>query len=181
MKHLPFISLIILLILIGCKPCKEVTKTVIERDTIRESHIKIEYRDTIAYKEIKGKTVYIEKPVYIEKGIVNSQPIIQETELCKSTAQVINSQLINELMQKDTTLRIKLNNALKTITELKTELIKEKTENTKTITIREDTRFGKFAKKTVVILFVFIVLLIVAMIYKNKLLSLYRLISSKMK
>jgi hypothetical protein len=177
MKYLP----LILIILIGCKPCKEVTKTIIERDTIRESHIITKYRDTTIYKHIKGKTVYIEKPVYIKEGVVNSEPIIQETELCKSTAQVINSKLINELMQKDTTLRIKLNDALLTITELRNELIKEKTENTKTIPIRKDTRFGKFAKKTVVILFVLIVLLIIAMIYKNKLTSLYRLILDKIR
>ena len=170
MKKIYYLIILILLI-VSCKPCKVITETIIQTDTIRQTNIITKFRDTIIYKEIKGKTEYIEKPVYIENGLINSEKLIHETELCKSSAQIINSKLISILMQKDTTLIIRLENALREITKIERELIKEKTEKS-TILIEKNKKLSWFNKKlrnSGIISIVLIAFLILGIIYKNTL------------
>jgi len=156
------------------KNCDKFAKICLEdevktSDTVKIYETIIKHRDTIIPFKIKGETKYIEVPVYLERGIVNSKLSILETKLCKTSFSVRNSKLSGILIEKDTTIMIKLENALKTITKLENELIKETSKSA--VIIKEDTKFGKFAKKAVILELVLIVLFILTTIYKNKLLS----------
>jgi len=80
-------------------------------------------KDSVVYKPlevlvyIKGDTITKHDTVYVDKktGLVNSKPIYVETEFAKAKAQVINSKLNLELIQKDSTFKVKTDSLLKEI------------------------------------------------------------------
>ena len=103
-----------------------ITEVETKTDTIIKTKTVIEYRDTTIYVKVPGKTVIKEVPVYIENGIVNSPPLYLNVPFAESYSQVINSELISELTQTDTILRIRLENSLKREKILETEIIRLK-------------------------------------------------------
>jgi len=76
---------------------------------------------------IKGDTVVKHDTVIKDKqtGLINSKPVYAETEFAKATAQVVNSKLKLELIQKDSTFKIKTDSLLKEVYHWK-ELYKSK-------------------------------------------------------
>jgi len=138
------------------KEVKIITNTVTE----------IEYRDTIIYKYLPGKVVEKKIPVYIREGIVESELSILNTPLAMSTARVFNSRLEHNLTQNDTTLRLELEDAKKTIRILNTE--KWKTELENTIIVEENSNFAKLAIKVFWGLVVIVIIGIGYLIVKNK-------------
>jgi len=103
----------------------------------------IERRDTIVNYLIERDTV--EKVTYlpsIERS-VSSDTSYLTTGLASSTAFIWRSQLFHTLESGDTILNIRLNDALTQVNHLHREL----SEKTRTVTVREDTSFGKFCKK----------------------------------
>jgi len=154
-----------------------ITEIVTKTDTIRTIKTVIEYRDTIIYVKVPGKTVIKEVPVYIENGIVNSDQSYLTVPYAESTAQVINSQLIHDLTQVDTLILIKLQDALKTIKiqEKQIETLKEKY----VVTLYENKPFAKFTIKWFIgsVILIVIFLIIAFFKYKNKILGMFKKIA----
>jgi len=103
-------------------PPQVITNTVIEyRDTI----VKIIIHDTTF---IKADTVYDTTEVFINNGIIWSNKVYGETDFASAWAQVVNSRLKLELIQKDSAIAklIKENVKIvtKTVIETKTEIKK---------------------------------------------------------
>ena len=148
-----------------------VTEIETKTDTIIKTKTVIRYRDTTLYIEMPGREIIKEVPVYIEKGIVNSKQSYLTVPYAASTAQVINSMLRHELIQVDTTLRIKLENALKTvkIQEKQIETLKEK----HVVTVTKNNPFAKFTIKWFIgsIILIIVFLTIAFFKYKNKILG----------
>jgi len=98
--------------LIGCSP--KVIKETITKDSIIYKE-KISYRDTTIYRFIQGDTVFKTTVVYIDKntGLINSKKLYAFTSLAEASAWVLNSHLYLNLIQKDTTIEIRLDSALK--------------------------------------------------------------------
>lgn len=149
-----------------------ITETETETEITTETKTEIEYRDTTIYIEIPGKEVIKEIPVYIEKGIVNSGLSVLNVPFAKGLSQVINSKLRHELIQTDTLLLFKLENALKTIKTLEKQntVLKEKY----VVTVKENSRFAIFAIKWLWISFSIISILLLTTIFKNKLLKIFK-------
>jgi len=155
MKTLSII--LIVLLSTGCMTVKRVKRNCdlfmtvcevpvkVETEILTNTITEIEYRDTVIYIELPGREVIKEVPVYINKGIVDSKQSYLNVPFAESTAQVINSKLIHKLSQKDTVLRVELENALKLTKELKTEnkILKEKS----IVTIQVNKPFAKFTIK----------------------------------
>ena len=143
----------------------------IETEILTNTVTEIEYRDTIVYVNVPGKTVIKEVPVYIENGIVNSELSILSVPFAMSTAQVINSKLRHKLAQTDTILLLRLKNALKTvkILEKQNTVLKEKY----VVTLYENKPFAKFTIKwfigSVILIAIFLTLAFFK--YKNKILG----------
>jgi len=181
MKNLIIIS--ILLLSVSCmtvkrisKHCSEfekvcVTETKIQTDTIIKTKTVIRYRDTTLYIEMPGREIIKEVPVYIKEGIVESDLSVLVTPLARSYAQVVNSKLSHELIQVDTTLRIKLENALKYSKVLETQIISLKEK--KVVPVKENSRFAGFTIKWFIgsIILIIIFLTIAFFKYKNKILG----------
>ena len=184
MKHITII--LICLLSVSCLTVRKVSKNCDLFEAVcvtdKEKEVEIRYIDTIIYRyrdtsfnaPVPPKIIYKEKIVYITAGIVNSDPLIMETDLCKSTSQVRNSKLTNELEQKDTTLKVELENALLRIDHWKGEYIKET--NKETLTIQENKPFAKFAVKWFIGSLIVIVIGAGYLIFKFrvKLLSLFK-------
>lgn len=66
---------------------------------------------------IKGDTVIKHDTVIKDKktGLVNSKPVYAETDFAKAKAQVVNSQLKLDLIQKDSTFKVRTDSLLKEI------------------------------------------------------------------
>ncbi len=102
-----------------------ITETETNTETKTEIITETEYRDTtilvyISEDKVKDKIpVRIEdenrKPIPVKKEYVNSELSVLKVPFAKSTAQVINSKLSHELIQTDTVLLFKLQNAIKTV------------------------------------------------------------------
>jgi len=75
----------------------EIAEKIIIRDSIVEKIINVPVY-------IKGDTINNYDTVVLNKytGLINSKPVYAETEFSKAEAQVINSRLSLELIQKDT-------------------------------------------------------------------------------
>jgi len=148
-----------------------VTETETQTDTIIKTKTVIEYRDTTIYVKVPGKTVIKKVPVYIKEGIVESDLSVLVTPLARSTAQVVGSKLNHELIQVDTTLRIKLENALKRekILEKQNTILKEKY----VVTIQKNKPFAKFAVKWFIgsVILIIVFLTVAFFKYKNKILG----------
>ena len=184
MKYLTII--LICLMSVSCMTTKRIKKHCSEFELIcvtdKEKEIEIRYIDTIIYRyrdtsynvPVPPKIIYREKPVYIVKGIVNSDPLVMETDLCKSISQVLNSKLTNELEQKDTTIRLELKNALVEVHKWKNKYTKEISKEV--ITIQKNKPFAKFAIKWFMgSLIVIVIFIIIAFLkYKSKILRLIK-------
>ena len=90
----------------------EIITEIEDRDTSATIHIPEEkVRDKIPVKiEDENK-----KPVPVKKEYVNSELSVLKVPFARSTAQVVNSRLVHELVQTDTLLFIKWKNGIKTI------------------------------------------------------------------
>ncbi len=115
-----------------------ITETEKETETTTETTTETEYRDTtilvyISEDKVKDKIPVIiedenKKPVPVKKEYVNSELSILQVPFAKSTAQVVNSRLVHELVQTDTLLFIKFENAIKTVKrqEKQIKILREK-------------------------------------------------------
>ena len=176
MKYL--IPLFIIL-LSSCMTVKRIEKncdkfTVIcltENDTIIiTKEIETVYRDTIVKYFIKRDTIHWSTPVYIRQGLMNSKLSLLETGLARSTAQVIKGSLKHFLQSGDTVLQIRLDNALRDVRVLNTRLEIHQD----IVTIKENTKFAKFTIKWFWISFFVIVILVAVVVFKNRLLRLFK-------
>ena len=185
MKKL-FIILLIGLLSVSCmtvkrieKHCDDFAKICVvpvkkEVEIITNTVTEIKYRDTTIYIKVPGKEVIKKMPVYITRGIVNSELSSLTVPFAESTAQVVNSKLAHKLMQTDTLLRVKLENALKVVRtqERQIETLREKY----VVTVTENSPFANFAIKVFWGLLIAVVLASGILIwkFKNKISSLFR-------
>jgi len=97
-----------------------VKDSVVTRDSIVEKLVEVPVY-------IKGDTVIKSDTVWRDKttGLANSKPVYAETDFAKAKAQVVNSQLKLELIQKDSTFKVRTDSLLKEIYHWK-ELYKSK-------------------------------------------------------
>ena len=161
-----------------------ITEKETETDTNTTTTTETEYGDTTAtvhipeVKEEDTKPVTIidekKKPVPVKKEYVNSELSILSVPFAISYAQVVDSKLKHELVQADTTLRIKLENALrysKTL-EKQNKILKEKY----VVTVKENTNWAKFTIKwfigSVILIAIFLTLAFFK--YKNKILGIIK-------
>lgn len=130
------------------------SETIIIHDTTW-----IERRDTIVQVELKRDTVFKTIPVRSNGTYISSDTSYLWTGLARSEAFIWRSQLFHTLESGDTILNIRLNNAITERNRLREEL----SEKVRTVEVRRDTQFGKFAKKwflgTVIIIIIGVVLL----------------------
>ena len=166
------ISLILICLLsVSCMTVKRIEQncdkfeqicTTGNTDTVRiENTVVVTERDTIINFYFPRDTVYLETPMKklppkVDPKLLNTDLSYLESGLAWSTAQVVDGVLKHYLESGDTTIRIQLDNALKTITTLRTEL----RSSTKVITIKENTKFAKFAIKWFVVSLVVIILIL---------------------
>lgn len=102
------------------KPVESV-KTVIQEKEV------IKYRDTTVYVDLPGidriDTVYKTKKIYItKKGEITSDTVNVSSIFANSWAWVANKRLNIGIADKDTTLQIRLNNALMDVSKYKYQL-----------------------------------------------------------
>lgn len=144
-----------------------ITETETETEIITETKTETIYRDTTIYIEIPGKEVIKEIPVYIEKGLVNSGLSVLNVPFARGLSQVVNSKLRHKLIQTDTLLLFKLENALKTIKtqEKQIKVLKEKY----VVTVKENSNWAKLCIKVVWGLLIVVVLAIGFLILKFRL------------
>ena len=132
-----------------------------------EIPVKVVLPDPITQPENK-------KPIKIKKKYVNSDLSILTVPFAISYAQVVNSKLKHELVQTDTTLRIKLENALKVVKTLEKQnkILKEKY----VVTVKENKPFAKFTIKwfLVSVILILIFLTLAFFKYKNKILGIMK-------
>lgn len=125
---------------IGCSP--KIVEKVVKKDSIvyRE---KLVYKDTTIYKYLPGDTVFKNTYVYIDKntGLINSKKIYAFTSLAEASAWVSNSKLNLNLIQKDTTIEIRLDSAIKEATYWK-----ERYQNSSSVTVKEVTKSPWYMK-----------------------------------
>lgn len=125
--------------------CDQFAKICLTETDVTEIHDTtwIEKRDTIVEYVLKRDT--ISNMVFlpsIERSI-SSDTSYLTTGLASSVAFIWRSQLFHTLESGDTILNIRLNNAMTEITHLRRELNKK----VQTVTVKENTPFGKFAVK----------------------------------
>ena len=133
MKYILNILLIsmILGLAVSCSP-KIITETVTKDSIIYKE--KISYRDTTIYKYLQGDTVFKTTVVYVDKntGLVNSKKLYAFTSLAEASAWVYGSKLFLNLIQKDTTIEIRLDSAIK-----EARYWKERYQNSSTVVTKE--------------------------------------------
>lgn len=110
-----FKILILLILISGCateKRCKlkfpPQTETII-KDSIREV---IKYRDTTIYVKLPADTVTTSDTIYIKNGVTVYKEVKAETKLATARAWIGQNRLNLTLADKDTTIEIKLKDAL---------------------------------------------------------------------
>ena len=128
------------------------------------------YRDTVVEYFIKRDTIHWSTPVYIRQGLMNSKLSLLETGLAKSTAQVKSGILKHFLQSGDTVLQIRLDNALRDVRVLNTRLETHQD----IVAIKENTKFARFTIQWFWISFLVIVILVAAVVFKNRLLGLFK-------
>ena len=181
MKTLSII--LIALLSVSCMTVKRVKKNCdifmavcevpvkIETEILTNTVTEIEYRDTSFLYPIPERIVKEKKPVTVVQKKVNSELSILSVPFAISYAQVIDSELRHELVQSDTLILIKLQNALKVvkIQEKQIETLKEKY----VVTLYENKPFAKFAIKWFIGSAVLIIMLLTLAFfkYKNKILG----------
>lgn len=126
-----YLIILLLLIVTSCSP--KIIKEVVTKDSIiyRES---ISYRDTTIFRYLPGDTVFKNTIVYVDKatGLINSKKLLAFTSLAEASAWVYNSKLFLNLIQKDTTIEIRLDSAIK-----EANYWKEKYHNSSTVVTKE--------------------------------------------
>ena len=83
---------------------------VIQKDSIYEI---ITFRDTTIYIQLEGKIVTKTDTVYVQNGVILNKEIRGESKFATAIAGIAKNKLYLRLTDKDTTLEIKLNNAIK--------------------------------------------------------------------
>ena len=98
---------------------------IVVKDSIVFKEKVITIRDTIV---ISGDTVISTDTVYVDKltGLMNSNKVWSETDYSKAYAQVINSKLFLELIQKDTAIERLLRENIQIKEVYKTEIVETK-------------------------------------------------------
>jgi len=114
---------------------------------------------------IKGDTVTKHDTVFKDRktGLINSKPVYAETDFAKAKAQVVNSQLKLELIQKDSTFKVRTDSLLKEIYHWK-ELYKSKD----TVTIKEVRHIPKIYSVFALIGLLTVVITMLYFIFKFK-------------
>lgn len=138
MKYL--IIILLGLLITSCSP--KIIKEVVTKDSIIYKE-KISYRDTTIFRYLPGDTVYKETIVYVDKatGLINSKKLFAFTSLAEASAWVYNSKLFLNLIQKDTTIEIRLDSAIK-----EASYWKEKYQNSNTVVTKEVTKSPWYMK-----------------------------------
>jgi len=176
MKQIVFI--LICLLSVSCmtvqrieRNCDEFAKICIAEntDTVRiENTIVVTERDTVVYFTFPRDTMYVEIPVKIppkvNKGLVNSKLSYLEAGYAWSTAQVEKGVLKHYIESRDTIIQIQLDNAVKTIKQLRTELKSSQ----KYITVKENTKFADFTIRYFWYSLIVIILILGWLVLKNK-------------
>ena len=136
METIKWLVKLLALILIGlavtsCSP--KIIKEVVTKDSIIYKEL-ISYRDTTIFRYLPADTVYKETIVYVDKvtGLVNSKKLFAFTSLAEASAWVYNSKLFLNLIQKDTTVEIRLDSVIKEATYWK-----EKYHNSSSVITKE--------------------------------------------
>ena len=126
-----YLIILLLLIVTSCSP--KIIKEVTTKDSViyKES---ISYRDTTIFRYIQGDTVFIQTVVYVDKntGLTNSKKLYAFTSLAEASAWVYDSKLFLNLIQKDTTIEIRLDSAIK-----EANYWKERYQNSSTVVTKE--------------------------------------------
>ena len=138
MKYL--ITILLGLLITSCSP--KIIKEVVTKDSIIYKE-KISYRDTTIFRYLPGDTVYKETIVYVDKatGLINSKKLFAFTSLAEASAWVYNSKLFLNLTQKDTTIEIRLDSAIK-----EARYWKEKYQTSNTVVTKEVTKSPWYMK-----------------------------------
>lgn len=91
------------------------TYTQIKDSLVIKDSVIYSYAEIPVY--IKGDTVTKHDTVFKDKktGLINSKPVYAETDFAKVTAQVVNSQLKLELVQKDSTFNVITDSLMKEV------------------------------------------------------------------
>jgi len=84
---------------------------VIIKDSIREVTI---YRDTIIYLHLPADTILKTDTIIVKEGYLYIEPMYAETKLATASAWISYNKLNLLLTDKDTTIEVRLLNALKT-------------------------------------------------------------------
>ena len=113
-------SLVIILLMVLASSCAtqqrcfrkfppEVSIDTIFKEIIKDTII---YKDTTIYISLPGETVI--DSIFISQGIVTTPVKVLETDLARAEAYYRTPKVYLKLIQKDTTLRIRLDSALRT-------------------------------------------------------------------
>ena len=111
-------SLILMVLLAGCNPCKRLARRCPPNVVVKDSIIikeTIKYKPRIIYDTIPGDTVRVERIVQVEKPI-DIDRISAENKYGEAEAGVTASRLWLELRQKDQVITHMLDSAEKEIT-----------------------------------------------------------------
>jgi len=136
------------------------TETTEIRDTVW-----IEKRDTVIEYKVEKETVTDTVFLAQDGGFIYSDTSMLFTGLARSEAFIYRNKLYHFLESGDTILNIRLNNAITERNRLREEL----STKVQTVTVKEDTPFGKFAKRWFIGTIIVIVLGILGYILKLKL------------
>lgn len=138
---------------------KEITSVTVE---VRET-----LRDTIIFRELPGETLIQVDTVLIDnKALINTHVSFLETSLAWSKAQIRNNKLCHELVQKDTTLEFRLNDAIREVERLEKEL----TLKTETVEVpRKLTKWQQFRLSLANISLVCLAIFLIYLLLKIKL------------
>jgi len=147
--------------LIGCSP--KIIKEIITKDSIVYKE-KLVYKDTTIFKYLPGDTVFKDVIVYVDKstGLANSKKIFAFTSLAEASAWVYNSRLFLNLIQKDTTIEIRLDSAIR-----EASYWMEKYKSSSTVTTKETFKTPWYMK-ALALLGGLSLVIIGLWIYKNK-------------
>ena len=132
--------IILALLVTSCSP--RIIKEVSVKDSIVYKE-KIVYKDTTIFKYLPGDTVYKNTIVYVDRltGLVNSKKLFAFTSLAEASAWVYNSKLFLNLIQKDTTIVVRLDSAIKEATYWK-----EKYQSNSSVVVKEVTKSPWYMK-----------------------------------
>jgi hypothetical protein len=144
MKYILIILLAFLLL--GCVTQKRCNEKFPSQSFTKDSIVykdKLVYKDTTIYVPIPGDTVYKDTLVYVDKftGLVNSKKVYAFTSLAEAIAWVSNSKLYLTLIQKDTTIEVRLDSALKEVTYWK-----EKYHSSSSVVVKETVKSPWYMK-----------------------------------